>query len=154
MKIRFIINPISGIGKQKGLEEVIKKHIHFPYEIVYTKKGGDATELSQKAISDKVDVVVVVGGDGTVNECLIGLVKSDTALGVIPCGSGNGFAYHIGMGRTLEKALRQLKHAHIETIASGSANGVPFVNVSGIGFDAYIANLFSELKERGFINYI
>ena len=58
MKIRFIINPISGMGKQKGIEEVIKKHIHFPYEIVYTKKGGDATELSQTAISDKVDVVV------------------------------------------------------------------------------------------------
>ena len=154
MKIRFIINPISGTGKQKGIEKLITKMlINLDYDIVYTQKGGDATRLSSEAVRDDIDAVVAVGGDGTVNECLIGLVKSNTALGVIPCGSGNGFAYHIGMSRIVEKAIVQLKDAKTETIDSCTANGAPFVNVSGIGFDAHIANLFAELKERGFINY-
>jgi len=152
MKIRFIINPISGTGKQKGIEKTISKHLD-NYDIVYTQKSGDATRLSSEVARNDIDVVVAVGGDGTVNECLIGLVNSNTALGVIPCGSGNGFAYHIGMDRTIEKAIVQLKDAKIETIDSCTANGAPFVNVSGIGFDAHIANLFAGLKERGFINY-
>ena len=153
MKIRFIINPIAGTGKQKGIEDTIAKYLD-NYDIIYTQKGGDATRLSSEAVRDDIDTVVVVGGDGTVNECLIGLVNTKTALGVIPCGSGSGFAYHIGMGRTVEKAIVQLKDAKIETIDSCTANGAPFVNVSGIGFDAHIANLFTGLKERGFINYV
>ena len=115
MKIRFIINPIAGTGKQKGIEDTIAKHL-YNYDIVYTQKSEDATSLSSEAVRDDIDAVIAVGGDGTVNECLIGLVNSNTALGVIPCGSGNGFAYHIGMGRTVEKAIIQLKGAKIETI--------------------------------------
>jgi diacylglycerol kinase (ATP) len=153
MKIRFIINPIAGTGKQKGIKDTIAKHLD-NYDIVYTQKGGDATRLSSEAVRDDIDAVIAVGGDGTINECLIGLVNTKTALGVIPCGSGNGFAYHIGMYRTVEKAIVQLKNAKIETIDSCTANGAPFVNVSGIGFDAHISNLFAGLKERGFINYV
>jgi len=153
MKIRFIINPISGTGKQTRIEDTIAKHLD-NYDIVYTQKSRDATRLSSEAVRDDIDAVVAVGGDGTVNECLIGLVNSNTALGVIPCGSGNGFAYHIGMGRTVKKAIVQLKDAKIETIDSCTANGAPFVNVSGIGFDAHIANLFAALKVRGLINYL
>ena len=153
MKIRFIINPISGTGKQTRIEDTIAKHLD-NYDIVYTQKSGDATRLSSEAVRDDIDAVVAVGGDGTVNECLIGLVNSNTALGVIPCGSGNGFAYHIGMDRTVEKSIVQLKNAKIETIDSCTANSTPFVNVSGIGFDAHISSLFAGLKERGFINYV
>ena len=153
MKIRFIINPIAGTGKQKGIKDTIAKHLD-NYDIVYTQKGGDATRLSSEAVRDDIDAVIAVGGDGTINECLIGLVNTKTALGVIPSGSGNGFAYHIGMYRTVEKAIVQLKNAKIETIDSCTANGAPFVNVSGIGFDAHISNLFAGLKERGFINYV
>ena len=153
MKIRFIINSIAGTGKQKGIEDTIAKHLD-NYDIVYTQRSGDATRLSLEAVRDNIDAVVVVGGDGTINECLIGLVNTKTALGVIPCGSGNGFAYHIGMGRTPEKAIVQLKDAKIETIDSCTANGAPFVNVSGIGFDAHIANLFATLKVRGLISYL
>jgi diacylglycerol kinase (ATP) len=153
MKIRFIINPISGTGKQKGIEEYITKHLE-NFEIIYTKKVGDATRISKEAANENIDAVIAVGGDGTVNECLKGLVNTNTALGVIPCGSGNGFAYHIGMERTIEKAVKQLKNIRIEVVDSCTANGVPFVNVSGIGFDAHIANLFLTLTERGFINYV
>ena len=124
------------------------------FEIIYTQKAGDATRISKEAAMENIDAVVAVGGDGTVNECLKGLVNTNTALGIIPCGSGNGFAYHIGMKRKIEQAIIQLKDTKIETIDSCTANGAPFVNVSGIGFDAHIANLFAALKVRGLINYM
>ena len=102
MKIRFIINPISGTGKQKGIEKLIEKNVSFSYDVFYTRKARDATLLSKEAIDEKIDVVIAVGGDGTVNECAKALVNSNTALGVIPSGSGNGFAYHIGMKKRLQ----------------------------------------------------
>ena len=144
---------MSGTGKQNGIEKYIAKYIE-NFEIIYTKKAGDATRISKAAVKENIDAVIVVGGDGTVNECLKSLVNTKTALGVIPCGSGNGFAYHIGMRREIEQAIIQLKDTHIEEIDSCSANGAHFVNVSGIGFDAHISNLFSTLKVRGLINYI
>ena len=153
MKIRFIINPISGTGKQKGIEKFMIKHLE-NFEIIYTQKAGDATRISKEAANDNIDAIIAVGGDGTVNECLIALVNTNTALGVIPCGSGNGFAYHIGMERNIEKAVIQLKNTKIEVIDSCTANGFPFVNVSGIGFDSHVANLFLTLTKRGFVNYV
>jgi len=153
LKIRFIINPISGTGKQKGIEEYITKYLE-NFEIIHTQKAGDATRISKEAANENIDAVIAVGGDGTVNECLKGLVNTNTALGVIPCGSGNGFAYHIGMERNIEKAVKQLKNIHIENIDTCTANGFPFVNVSGIGFDAHIANLFLTSTERGLVNYV
>jgi len=153
MKIRFIINPISGTGKQKGIEEYITKYIE-NFEIIYTQKSGDATRISKEAAKENIDVVVAVGGDGTVNECVKSLVNTNTALGIIPCGSGNGFAYHIGMKRKIEQAIIQLKNTRIEQIDSCSANGAPFINVSGIGFDAHVSHLFTTLKIRGLINYV
>ena len=153
MKIRFIINPISGTGKQKGIEKFITKHLENS-EIIHTQKAGDATRISREAANENIDAIIAVGGDGTVNECLKGLVNTNTALGVIPCGSGNGFAYHIGMKRSVEEAIKQLKNAKIETIDSCSANSNPFVNVAGIGFDAHVSQLFAKLKKRGFFNYV
>lgn len=153
MKIKFIINPVSGTGKQKGIENIIAPHFD-NYDIVITQKAGDATEISKIAIEEKFDAVIAVGGDGTVNECAKALIGSNTALGVIPCGSGNGFAFHNGMNSNIEKAIIQLKNANIKTIDSCTANGLPFVNVSGIGFDAHIAHLFANLTNRGFSNYI
>jgi YegS/Rv2252/BmrU family lipid kinase len=153
MKIRFIINPTSGTGKQKGIEYYIAKHLN-NYEIFYTKKAGDASVISRDSVRKKIDAVIAVGGDGTVNECLKSVVNTNTALGVIPCGSGNGFAYHIGMKRDNEEAIKQIKKITIRSIDSCSVNGMPFVNVSGVGFDAYIAKNFAELKKRGFLSYV
>lgn len=153
MKIRFIINPISGTGKQKGIEKHIDKYID-NYEIFYTKKKGDAAIISKEAAKKNMHAVIAVGGDGTLNECLKPLLNTNTALGIIPCGSGNGFAYHIGMKRITEEAIKQIKNAKIKQVDSGSVNNIPFLNVSGIGFDSHIANLFTSLNKRGFINYI
>ena len=154
MKIRFIVNPISGTGRQRGIEAVIEEYTDFEYDTVFTKKSGDATRLSQIAVDEKINVVIAVGGDGTVNECAKAIISSKTALGVIPCGSGNGFAFHFGMKKDIAKAILQLNSCAISVIDSCTANDIPFVNVSGIGFDAHIAHLFSNLKERGFLNYL
>ena len=154
MKIRFIVNPISGTGKQFGIEAILKEYTDFEYDTVFTKKIGDATRLSQIAVDDKIDVVIAVGGDGTVNECAKAIIGSKTALGVIPCGSGNGFAFHFGMKKDITKAILQLNSCTISVIDSCTSNNIPFVNVSGIGFDAHIAHLFSDLNKRGFINYL
>ena len=153
MKIRFIINPISGTGKQKGIEKLISKHFN-EYDVFYTKKTGDAKKFSKNSVKNNFDAVVSVGGDGTLNECSSSLVNTNTALGVIPCGSGNGFAFHIGMNKHIETSLKQIKNSYIKEIDTCYINKNIFINVSGIGFDAHIAKLFSNLKTRGFINYI
>lgn len=153
MNIKFIINPISGKGKQKGIEKHIAKYFN-DYQIEYTNNTGDATRISRDAVNKNFNKVIAVGGDGTVNECIKSLINTNVALGVIPCGSGNGFAYHIGMDQDTKKAVKQLQDTSIEVIDSCIANKMPFVNVSGIGFDAHIAQLFAKLKNRGFASYI
>ena len=153
MKIRFIINPVSGTGKQKGIEKTISNYFK-NYEIFYTEKTGDAEKLCANAVDNNIGLVIAVGGDGTINECLKPLINSKTCLGIIPCGSGNGFAFHIGMRRNIREALNQLNNSSIERVDVCSVNGAHFINVSGVGFDAHIAELFSKLEKRGFINYI
>ncbi|MAW21488.1 MAG: diacylglycerol kinase [Flavobacteriales bacterium] len=154
MKIRFIINPFAGNGKQRNIDSLIKKYIKHPYDILYTKKSGEATILSKQAVQEGIGIVIAVGGDGTVNECAKALIDNNTALGVIPCGSGNGFAYHLGMHKNISRSIQQLNTCQIRTIDSGTVNNIPFVNVSGIGFDAHIASLFAKKDKRGFINYL
>lgn len=155
MKIRFIINPKAGKGKQKNIESLIKKNFNWKkYDIVYTKKSGGASILCEEAIKENINIIIAVGGDGTVNECAKIIINKDIALGVIPCGSGNGFAYHIGMPKNIIRSIKKLNKCQIQTIDSATVNSIPFVNVAGIGFDAHIAYLFSKIKTRGFISYI
>ena len=157
MKIRFIINPISGKAKHQRLEKKIEKNLDlnkFDFDYFYTEHPKHATELAQKAASEKIDVVVAVGGDGTMHECAKGVLDSKTAIAVLPCGSGNGFAFHFKMESELEKAIIQLNSCEFRTIDSCTANGMPFFNVSGVGFDAHIAKLFATTKVRGFMTYV
>ena len=126
----------------------------FDFDYFYTKKSKHATELARKAAEEKIDVVVAVGGDGTMHECANGLLGSDTALTVLPCGSGNGFAFHFGISNNIDKAIKQLNTLEYKKIDSCTANGLPFFNVSGVGFDAHIANLFATTKVRGFASYV
>ena len=157
MKTKFIINPIAGTGKQVDIENNILKNIDkniFDYDIEYTLKPNHATDISRNAIKKKYELIVSVGGDGTASECAGGLIGSETALAVIPCGSGNGFAYHFNVKRNIEDALKQLNNNKIKYIDSCLANNLKFINVSGIGFDAHIANLFASTVKRGFLSYI
>jgi len=117
-------------------------------EIRLTERAGHAREMAQQAADDRVDLVIAWGGDGTVNEVGSGLAGSETALGLIPAGSGNGLARGLGVPRDPEAALANALGDHIRKVDVGMLNGLPFFNVAGIGFDAHIARLFN-LRARG-----
>ena len=154
-KISFIINPISGSGKQKLVEKAVSKYLDddFEIEILYTKAAKHAIELSQKA-SKYADIVVAVGGDGSINEVAQGLIGTDIPMGIIPRGSGNGLARFLKIPLDIAKAIELIKKGKSKKIDSLNIDKELSVNVSGIGFDAHIAHLFSQSKKRGLSSYI
>lgn len=156
-RIVFLVNPISGIGKQKGIEKLIEERLdktrYFP-SVVYTEAPGHAAELSRKAASDQVDIVVAVGGDGTVNETASGLVDTATALAIIPSGSGNGLARHLKIPMNLKRAIEVINTGTIRKIDTATINDQLFVNLAGVGFDASVAKKFAAAGKRGFSTYL
>jgi len=155
--ICFIINPISGGGKQKNTEALIKRKLdvsQFVYNIFYTEALGHAAELSKKAVNLAYDVVVAVGGDGSVNEVAQGLINSHVALAVLPTGSGNGFARHLNIPLNIEEAIELINCFNIKKIDTATVNEKLFLNIAGVGFDAHVGWKFSQSKKRGFTSYI
>jgi len=155
-KIRFIINPKSGIGKQKKVDGLISRHLNlsrFDYEICHTEARAHAVTLSSEAASMNYDAVIIVGGDGSINEAARGLIGKDTALGIIPAGSGNGLAHFLNIPLNTRKAIEIINRFQVKPIDTGTINGHPFVSVAGLGFDAYVAKLFSKSRIRGFWAY-
>ncbi len=155
-KLLFIINPISGIGKQQIVEKLLAKELDtskFDYEISYTKYPKHAIEISKNA-TNQYDAVVAVGGDGSVNEVCNGLVGSKTVLGVLPVGSGNGFAHYMKISTNLTKAIHQINDFKIKDIDSISFGDRNYINVAGVGFDAEVSHRFAEYGKRGFFSYV
>jgi diacylglycerol kinase (ATP) len=155
-KIVFIVNPISGRRRRMNLEDAIRRHVNkkkFIPVIKETRYAGHAIELSREAVEAKTDVVVAVGGDGTINEVASQIIGSDTVLGIIPQGSGNGLARHLGIPRTVQGAMRLINRMNVIEIDTATVNGVPFVSIAGVGFDALVAKLFAKGKSRGFFSY-
>ena len=155
-KIRFIINPKSGIGKQKKVDGLISRHLNlnrFDYEICHTEARSHAVTLSSEAASMNYDAVIIVGGDGSINEAARGLIGKDTALGIIPAGSGNGLAHFLNIPLNTRKAIEIINRFQVKPIDTGIINGNPYVSVAGLGFDAYVAKLFSKSRIRGFWAY-
>lgn len=156
-QLRFIINPHSGSSSKDVVLSSIPKFLDtdkFFYDICYTEYPGHAEDLARQAVENKVDVVVAVGGDGTVNEIARALVHSSTALGVIPCGSGNGLARHLKIPIDIKKALETINAYQIRIIDYGKINEFPFFCTCGIGFDAYISSRFAQSKKRGSKAYV
>ncbi|MBO4675166.1 MAG: diacylglycerol kinase family lipid kinase [Elusimicrobiaceae bacterium] len=154
MKIRFIVNPISGNRPidTKHLNRCIQNA--FPgAEICLTQSPGHATILAQEAVDQQFYAVVAIGGDGTINETARALVGTSTVLGVIPKGSGNGFAREIGMMHPLEEALPMLQRARVLPCDVGMANGELFLNLAGVGIEAAIAWQFKDYGKRGKLPY-
>lgn len=154
-RIFFIVNPISGTGKQKQLDNLLKNNLDnskFTYVIKFTEYGGHATELSHSAIKNN-DIIVAVGGDGTVNEVARGLINSNRVMGIIPVGSGNGLARHLKLSMRLSESIKILNKLDIEKIDTAEINGECFVNVAGVGFDAHVAHLYANRSKRGPIPY-
>ncbi|GAO30906.1 diacylglycerol/lipid kinase family protein [Geofilum rubicundum] len=150
-KILFIINPVSGIGRQKSIEGLILNDMdkqQWQTEIIFTTHKGHAYELSIRA-AGFYNIVVAVGGDGTVNEVGRGLIGSKTALGIIPTGSGNGLARHLEIPFKINRALKALNNPIIKPIDVIKINDYYSLNVAGIGFDAFISHKFATKKNRG-----
>ncbi|MEY3450957.1 MAG: hypothetical protein RL711_782 [Bacteroidota bacterium] len=156
-KILFIINPKAGTKSKTHLPSLIQQHIdatQFEVAIAYTKAPLHATALAKEAVKNGVDIVIATGGDGTVNEVMQGLLHSDTSLGILPFGSGNGLARFLGVPMNHVQALQFINNAKSVLIDTCRLNEHAFVNVAGTGFDAHIGDVFSHTKGRGFSTYI
>jgi len=163
-KACFIFNPRSGYNLHNP--RVIERVRRFVAEqnaagaldarLVSTERPHHATELARAAVADGCELVVAVGGDGTINETATALVNAPApvALGLVPCGSGNGLGRHLGIPRPDERAFHTLLHGTPRVIDTARADGHPFFNVMGLGFDAEISARFRSLKKRGFPAYV
>jgi len=155
-KVLFIINPVSGGKKKDQVPDLIHESLDinlFELTIVFTTGAMHASELALNAVG-QYDYVIAVGGDGTVNEIASSIVGTDTALGIIPFGSGNGLARFLGIPMDTRKAIQTLNMQRVEAIDSATLNGQYFFNMAGMGFDAHISEVFSHDKTRGFGAYI
>lgn len=156
-KICFIVNPISGVGRQKIIEKLVDRSLDrtlFDYEIAYTKASKHATELAKQAVVNNCNTVVAVGGDGSVNEVAKGLLGSNTSLAIVPTGSGNGLARHLKIPLDLKKAMEVVNRSKEIKIDTIQLNEETFVNVAGIGFDAHIGWEFAKFGKRGLSSYV
>lgn len=156
-RVLFIVNPISGTAGKERIVESIPQYLdssRFVYEVRYTQHGGHAAQLAREAVDEGFDIVVAVGGDGTVNEVARSLVHTPTALGIIPCGSGNGLARHLYIPMNPMGALQVLADCHISALDYGRINGTPFFCTCGVGFDAFVSDKFAHSGRRGLLSYI
>ena len=156
-KILFIINPISGVGRQKVVESAIEKYLDkdkFSFEIAYTEYVNHAFEIANEKKADAIDIITVVGGDGSVNEVAKALKNSSVCLAVIPTGSGNGLALHLGIPTNVEKAVQSLNTFSPQKIDTCFLGEYFFVGTAGIGFDGLISHKFAQSKKRGFWTYV
>jgi len=160
MKTCFIFNPNSGRNRQRPrLAGAIREFIaarSLDAHLATTEGPGHATELARAAVRSGHDLVVAVGGDGTMNEVAQGLIHTPVALALVPCGSGNGLALHLGLPRSPLGALQLATGTERRIVAldTGTANGLPFVNAMGLGFDADVSQRFNGLTRRGLPAYI
>lgn len=153
-KISFIVNPIAGAKDKKKILSLIEKHLdrsRYSYEIAYTGYAGHAAEL---AASSDADIVCAIGGDGTLNEVARGIAGTDKVFALIPCGSGDGLALHLGISRKPLGAIRNINEGHVEAIDYGLIEGKPFFSISGTGLDAIVSYGFAQSPDRGLRTYI
>ncbi|MEZ0541745.1 diacylglycerol/lipid kinase family protein [Fibrella arboris] len=155
-----IINPLSGtlpLAQKEGLRAFIAaeagRQAYHP-EMVTTAYAGHATELAAQAVQQGIRRVLVMGGDGTINETARALRHTSTALGIVPMGSGNGLARHLGLPMNPQKAVTRALAGKPVLIDSGELNRHPFFCTAGLGFEAYVAHAFARQPVRGLQTYI
>jgi len=154
--VMLIINPISGTGTKRGLEELVSKRIGplgFDIDVRFTTCRGDATRLAGEAVSRGYHSVFAAGGDGTINETARSLCDTGVALGIIPAGSGNGLARHLGIPVDIRLSVDILGRGNIIDIDYGTANNERFFCTFGVGFDAAVSHRFAAQRRRGKLTY-
>ncbi len=168
-KFFVILNPIAGKGAGLQLRPEIEsylKALKLDFKLVVTEKIGHGIDLAQQAVSEKFDVVVAAGGDGTSNEVINGLMlakkkyKKTAAMSVLPIGRGNDFAFSMGIPidwKTVANSLVDIKRHPMDVgIAKGEyyPEGRYFGNGVGIGFDAVVGFVAAKSKLTGFMAYL
>ena len=154
--ISFIINPVSGRKNPDKVLQTIKKHIDrsiYQPQFLVTSYAGHAYYLAKQEVTSGTQLIIVVGGDGTVNEVASALMGSKTCMAIIPTGSGNGLARHLGIPVSIKKSVRLLGAGKIVAIDAAKAGDRYFFCTCGTGFDALISKKFDKANRRGFIGY-
>lgn len=156
-KVCLIINPFSGTESKKYIPEEVaaafdQKKVDLTIRV--TGYPEHATEIAHKAAKKKYRYVIAAGGDGTVNEVARALVNTETTLGILPLGSGNGLARELGIPMDTEKAIDIILRGNTRTIDYGIANEHIFFCTCGFGFDAFVSDRFAEDKKRGPLGYV
>ena len=154
MKALFIVNERSGKKRDFDIAEVIRASNAFDSTVQPCGRKEDLDAMIDGAERDGMEVVFAVGGDGTVHETARRLIGRKPALGILPTGSGNGFARHIGLPIEPAQALDSCRGGRIVTIDTALVNDHPFLGVMGIGFDAMIADRFASSSVRGLETYV
>lgn len=156
-RLYLIINPKAGTHKKGDIERLARAELEpLGYDLtVYRTIGpGDATVRAREAITAGYYGVLVAGGDGTINEVASGLKGSDVPMGILPCGSGNGLARHLGLKMNVEGGLDVVREDNIISVDYGMVNNLPFFCTFGVGFDAAVSERFAQQPRRGRISYI
>ncbi|MBD5234055.1 MAG: diacylglycerol kinase family lipid kinase [Bacteroidales bacterium] len=157
MKHLLIVNPASGVVSKHKLVPLICHLLRekgIDYDIVFTKAPGHGHELAREASAKGYGAVIACGGDGTVNEIASGLTGTDTVLGIIPTGSGNGLARHVGIPIDLARSISIIAAGNTVKADYGMANGNPFFCTFGVGFDAAVSERCAREKRRGILMYL
>jgi YegS/Rv2252/BmrU family lipid kinase len=153
--IVFIVNSRSKASQQTQFTRALLTHVaDQPHEVHLTQYEGHAVVLAKEAVAKQAKAIVAVGGDGTVNEILQGIGLSGIPLGIIPMGSGNGLARHVGIPLHPMDAMAALVNSEIQAIDLGQVNELYFISNCGVGYDAHIAERIKTRNRRGLLMYI
>ncbi len=158
-RLMLIVNPIAGTVRRHNAEAYVMRKataLGYEVEVRHTRYAGHAAELAREAVADGYYCVLACGGDGTVNEIASGVRDSKVIMGIIPLGSGNGLARHLGIPLTVSGAMRVVAEDRVLEADYGTANGRPFFCTFGLGFDARVTDRFNNCKHkgRGLKNYL
>jgi diacylglycerol kinase (ATP) len=155
LKALFLVNARSGSNRKRDVAALIRQSCDWDgYEIAPCERKEDLDAIIERALRERFEVVFAAGGDGTVHEVAKRLIGTPLALAVIPTGSGNGFARHIGFPLDPRKTIAACRDASVVAIDTAEVNGEPFIGVMGIGFDAFVAHRFEEEAQRGLLTYM
>ena len=153
----YIINPVSGTGSKKNLQQLIKKKTEekkIPFIIYPSVPNGDYSYLHSVIEKQKITDVIIAGGDGTVSQVVGSLLHSGVNFGILPCGSGNGLAFAAKIPRRLSKALDIVFNGRPVAVDGFYINDRFACMLCGLGFDAQVAHDFANQSKRGLTNYI
>jgi len=155
-KVLAIINPKAGVNNNTSFKDLLWQyldHNKFKLTTCLTEYAGHGKILAAEAVKDKIDIVIAVGGDGTINEIASSLLFSPVHLGIIACGSGNGLARHLKLPLSPKEAIEVINKFHSKTIDTGIFNDQFFLCTAGVGFEGEVSKKFDEAKGRGIVTY-